>query len=239
MSGPQGSGGPSGSSSDPPGPQDSGGPGLPGVMHSRLCEGLCSVIRWDKRCRNKCVRISQVPGIHSGRCRCHGVHDCADLPPRDVVLSEGLSLVPALLAMMCPPGEASEYTGIGVGAGLEVNHLARTPGPQDPGSSSASSTDIVNVSESDPHRPPSPPPLLCPAHYLAGQLAGPHEPGAKMSCGCCWGTCEQCKPELDPSRPEYIGARTPLPPAPGTLPDAHPPEWTPESHFGLCGQNCG
>ena len=157
--------------------------------------------------------------------------------------------------MMCPPEEASEYTGIGLGVGLEASLLARTPGPQDPGGSSASSTgtddlrarshaalagaddylararrfldvpgpqdpggssasstEMVSMSEGELHRSPPQRPRLCPAHYQAGQLAGPHEPGAKMSCGCCWGTCEKCRPELDPRRAEYNLDTQPSPP---------------------------
>jgi hypothetical protein len=42
----------------------------------------------------------------------------------------------------------------------------------------------------------------CPCHYAAGKEAGPHDHWDKdMQCGCCAGTCEQCRPELDPRRP--------------------------------------
>ena len=45
----------------------------------------------------------------------------------------------------------------------------------------------------------------CPRHYAAGKEAGPHVLGDKdMQCGCCAGTCEQCRPELDPRRPRSI-----------------------------------
>ena len=47
----------------------------------------------------------------------------------------------------------------------------------------------------------------CPCHYAAGKEAGPHDLGDKdMQCGCCAGTCEQCRPELDPRRPCQGGA---------------------------------
>ena len=192
--------------------------------------------------------------------------------------------------VLCPIGEPIEYTGIGLGAGLEAHHLARPPGPQDPegssasssqvasvgesagtddlraqslaalagiddalasarrflavsgsqdpGGSSASSSQVVGVGEGDLHRPPTPPPLLCPAHSLAGKEAGPHAPGEESSCGCCWSTCSECQPELDPSHPEFHPESELAPPVPDPLPYSHPPGWTPEEHFGHCGQNC-
>ncbi|MDA8583473.1 hypothetical protein N9L68_04550 [bacterium] len=43
------------------------------------------------------------------------------------------------------------------------------------------------------------PPQGCPRHRLAGQQAGPHEPGERsFHCGCCAGTCEICRSELRP-----------------------------------------
>ena len=48
----------------------------------------------------------------------------------------------------------------------------------------------------------------CPCHYAAGKEAGPHVFGDKdMQCGCCAGTCEQCRPELDPRRPRQEDER--------------------------------
>jgi hypothetical protein len=44
----------------------------------------------------------------------------------------------------------------------------------------------------------------CPCHYKAGMEAGPHKLGDKMQCGCCAGTCEQCRPELDPRRAQVL-----------------------------------
>ena len=41
----------------------------------------------------------------------------------------------------------------------------------------------------------------CPRHRRAGQEAGPHDIGVMpFHCGCCAGTCEICRPELDPRR---------------------------------------
>ena len=42
----------------------------------------------------------------------------------------------------------------------------------------------------------------CPRHRRAGQEAGPHRMGEKLyHCGCCAGTCELCRPELNFQEP--------------------------------------
>ena len=66
-------------------------------------------------------------------------------PEGTITTSAGVYLI---LEPIEPIGEPVEYTGIGLGGGLEAHHLARPPEPQGPGGSSASSPQEVSVSES-------------------------------------------------------------------------------------------
>ena len=87
--------------------------------------------------------------------------------------------------------KGSDRTGKDTGKGKGSETTGRSIGPL--GKAAKGSETTGNGKGSETTDPGSMD--LCPAHYRAGQEAGPHERGECMYCGCCAGTCERCEPE--------------------------------------------